>query len=116
MKADNEPARLQEQQHSFLFCSIVILSREGVANIKSTQSSCRVRQRSLTSSSNLKVNDLTSYTAYSSNWLCDLYAGVILSGSPYSVYDKDAPHVDPAVFDLGVPVLGICYGLQVHSA
>ncbi|TFK36741.1 hypothetical protein BDQ12DRAFT_686411 [Crucibulum laeve] len=38
--------------------------------------------------------------------------GVILSGSPYSVYDKDSPHVDPAVFDLGVPILGICYGLQ----
>ena len=43
----------------------------------------------------------------------DLFAGVILSGSPYSVYDKDAPHVDPAVFNLGVPILGICYGLQV---
>ena len=28
--------------------------------------------------------------------------GIILSGSPYSVYDKDAPHADPAVFDLGV--------------
>jgi GMP synthase (glutamine-hydrolysing) A subunit len=39
-------------------------------------------------------------------------AGVILSGSPYSVYDSDAPHVDPAVFELGVPIMGICYGLQ----
>ena len=38
--------------------------------------------------------------------------GVILSGSPYSVYDSDAPHVDPTVFELDVPVLGICYGLQ----
>ncbi|KAF9001495.1 class I glutamine amidotransferase-like protein [Cyathus striatus] len=38
--------------------------------------------------------------------------GIILSGSPYSVYDKVSPHVDPAVFELGVPILGICYGLQ----
>ena len=41
--------------------------------------------------------------------------GVILSGSPYSVYDADAPHVDPEVFNLGVPILGICYGLQVRD-
>lgn len=38
--------------------------------------------------------------------------GIILSGSPYSVYDDGAPHVDRDVFELGVPVFGICYGLQ----
>jgi GMP synthase-like glutamine amidotransferase len=43
------------------------------------------------------------------------FAGVILSGSPYSVYDSDSPHVDPDVFELGVPILGICYGLQVRA-
>ncbi|KAF2279058.1 GMP synthase [Westerdykella ornata] len=38
--------------------------------------------------------------------------GVILSGGPYSVYWPDAPHVDPEVFKLDIPILGICYGLQ----
>ena len=42
--------------------------------------------------------------------------GIILSGGPASVYSRDAPKLDRGVYDLGVPILGICYGLQLIAS
>ncbi|NQV30255.1 MAG: GMP synthase (glutamine-hydrolyzing), partial [Candidatus Marinimicrobia bacterium] len=37
---------------------------------------------------------------------------IVLSGGPNSIFEENAPQIDPTIFELGIPILGICYGLQ----
>ena len=43
------------------------------------------------------------------------YKGIIFTGGPNSVYDMSSPHYDPQVLELGIPILGICYGCQLTA-
>ena len=43
------------------------------------------------------------------------YKGIIFTGGPNSVYDMNSPHYDKEILNLGIPVLGICYGCQLIS-
>src|SRR5258708_21183275 len=65
----------------------------------------RVREQNVFSAvlpGNAMIEDIRKYSP----------VGIILSGGPSSVYDHDAPPADPRIFEMGLPVLGICYGLQ----
>ena len=43
------------------------------------------------------------------------YQGIIFTGGPNSVYDEKSPHYDPRILELGIPILGICYGAQLMA-
>ena len=68
----------------------------------------RIRERRVLSE--LVPHDLTAAELAALN-----PAGIVLSGGPASVNEPGAPSLDPAIFDLGVPVLGICYGMQAMA-
>ena len=68
----------------------------------------RVREQSVYSEIhpyNISLEKIREYTP----------KGIILSGGPSSVYDTDAPHSDPGIYNLGIPILGICYGMQLMT-
>ena len=60
-------------------------------------------------------SEIVPHTMSVADMLAKDPAAIILSGGPSSVYEEGAPSVDPAIFEAGVPVLGICYGFQTMA-
>ena len=74
-----------------------------------------------------QYNQLIARRVRENNVYCEIYSyktdlsvikaknpkGIIFTGGPNSVYDMTSPHYDPKVLTLGIPVLGICYGMQI---
>ena len=61
-------------------------------------------------------SEIVPHTTKASEIVADgTVKGIILSGGPASVYAPKAPKVDPAIYELGLPILGICYGMQLLS-
>jgi GMP synthase (glutamine-hydrolysing) len=59
--------------------------------------------------------ELLPYTTPLEQILAREPSGIVLSGGPDSVYEPGAPSIDPALFEQGVPILGICYGMQLMA-
>ncbi len=68
----------------------------------------RVREASL-------YSEIVPHSMSAAAMLAKDPAAIILSGGPSSVYEPGAPPVDPAIYDAGVPVMGICYGFQLMA-
>src|SRR5574344_2065655 len=60
-------------------------------------------------------SEIIRYDTTAAELMQHLPAGIILSGGPNSVFEEGAPLCDPAIFELGVPVLGVCYGMQLMA-
>ena len=60
-------------------------------------------------------SEVLPFTAPLSKLEGDEIKGIIFTGGPNSVYDPSSPHVDPKIFSLGKPILGICYGAQLMA-
>ena len=58
-------------------------------------------------------SEIVPHTATAADLVARRPAGIILSGGPKSVNELPAPTIDPAIYEAGIPILGICYGAQL---